>query len=94
MMASYDGPKVHRPSADWNLPMVLGEQARIRQHGSDVFELDARLGKIRDVADGAFDFRRCGLGLIHLFFFSIFSIMRRSFRRAMFWICRTRSRVT
>ena len=33
-----------------------GEQPRVGEHGRDVLELDARLRKIRDVADGVFDF--------------------------------------
>jgi hypothetical protein len=35
---------------------ATGEEARVGEDGSDVFELDPRFGEVGDVANGAFDF--------------------------------------
>jgi len=44
---------------------ATGEEARVGEDGSDVFELDAGFWKIGDVANGAFDFCGSGTSLGH-----------------------------
>ena len=46
---------------------AAGEEARVGQNRGDVFKLDARLWKVRDVTNGAFDFSGSGAALSHEF---------------------------
>jgi len=78
--------------------MLPANKPRVGQHRRDVLSTGCRgLGKSGTFADGAAEVGGSHGGVAHGDYFfcaSSFSIIRRSFLRAEFWICRTRSRVT